>query len=240
MHAQPVFSRVQGTIRPSLLKKLFYILPHVSKIQSLPFSLDRFPMKIIPLAAAATFTTLLGIGHLAHADTTASNDPWVNEARTVAMSVPPKLMTVLMGEIQKNGYPAAIAVCQSEAPKMAKAASEATGWHIRRVSLGNRNPKAVPDAWERETLTQFEHSQANGAEAAKLERAELVTENGQTVRRYMRALATQDTCLNCHGPADKLAPGVAARLQELYPQDRATGYMLGQVRGAITLRQPVQ
>jgi hypothetical protein len=31
---------------------------------------------------------------------------------------------------------------------MAAAASQNTGWAIRRVSLKNRNPKAVPDAWE--------------------------------------------------------------------------------------------
>ena len=41
---------------------------------------------------------------------------------------------------------------------MAKTASEQTGWAIRRVSLKNRNPKAVPDAWERETLEEFDRA----------------------------------------------------------------------------------
>lgn len=165
---------------------------------------------------------------------------WVGEARQVAGSVPPKLMAVLGAAIQEGGPAHAIGVCQSEAPKMARAASEATGWQIRRVSLGNRNPKAVPDAWERATLQEFDRLQAAGAEVAQLERAEVVTENGQQVKRYMRALPVQENCLKCHGQADKLGPGVAARLSELYPQDKGTGYLLGQIRGAMTLRQNVQ
>jgi hypothetical protein len=165
---------------------------------------------------------------------------WVGEARQVAGSVPPKLMAVLSAAIQQGGPAHAIGVCQTEAPKMARAASEASGWQIRRVSLGNRNPKAVPDAWEQATLQEFDRLQAAGAEVAQLERAEVVTENGQQVKRYMRALPVQQACLQCHGTADKLGPGVAARLSELYPQDKGTGYLLGQIRGAMTLRQNVQ
>lgn len=165
---------------------------------------------------------------------------WVDEARQVAASVPPKLLTVLGSEIQQGGPAHAIAVCQTEAPKLARAASEASGWQIRRVSLGHRNPKAIPDAWERQTLEVFDRQQAAGADVSQLERAEIVTENGRPVKRYMRALPVQAICLQCHGTADKLGPGVAARLSELYPQDKGTGYLLGQIRGAMTLRQNVQ
>lgn len=174
---------------------------------------------------------------------TAASEPqasWVGEARQVAVSVPPKLLAVLSTEIQNGGPAHAINVCQVEAPKLARAASEATGWQIRRVSLGNRNPKAVPDAWERAALQEFDRQQAAGADVSKLERAEIVTENGRQVKRYMRALPVQAICLQCHGQADKLGPGVAARLSELYPQDKGTGYLLGQIRGAMTLRQNVQ
>jgi hypothetical protein len=53
----------------------------------------------------------------------------------------------------------------------------------------------------------------------------------------MRALPTQGLCLGCHGPVEQLAPGVAERLKALYPDDRAVGYSLGQLRGAMTLRR---
>ena len=89
-------------------------------------------------------------------------------------------------------------------------------------------------------LEAFDRSQAAGADASKLERWEIVTENGEPVRRYMRALPTQQLCVQCHGAADKLGPGVTERLAQLYPNDRGTGYAVGQIRGAMTLRQPVR
>jgi Protein of unknown function (DUF3365) len=195
------------------------------------------------LLAASLLPLLSACNALAPNNTPAAPAPesaWVGEARQVASSVPPKLLAVLGSEIQKGGPAHAIGVCQTKAPKLARAASEATGWQIRRVSLGNRNPKAVPDAWERATLQEFDRQQAAGADVSQLERAEIVTENGRQVKRYMRALPVQATCLQCHGQADKLGPGVAARLSELYPQDKGTGYLLGQIRGAMTLRQNVQ
>ena len=39
---------------------------------------------------------------------------------------------------------------------MAKAASEKTGWNIKRVSLKNRNPEAKADKWENKTIKGFE------------------------------------------------------------------------------------
>ena len=74
--------------------------------------------------------------------------------------------------------------------------------------------------------------------AMTLEKAEVVSENGKQVRRYMRALPTQELCMNCHGPVDKMTPAVIAKLKALYPEDRGTGYTVGQIRGAMTIRQP--
>ncbi len=200
-------------------------------------------------AAAAVLTLLLaGCGAPAPQTTTAAAAPaaepaWVADARGVATAVPPKLLAVLKPAIERDGPAEAISLCKDEAPKLAAAASAQSGWQVRRVSLRNRNPKAVPDAWERATLEGFDRSLAAAAAGGPppvLERAEQVIDNGQPVRRYMRALPTQALCLQCHGPADKLGPGVAARLAALYPDDRATGYAEGQIRGAMTLRQPVR
>jgi hypothetical protein len=163
---------------------------------------------------------------------------WVPGARSVAQSVPPKLLAVLQEEIARGGYEGAVQVCRDKAPAMARAASQETGWAIRRVSLRNRNPMAVPDAWERAALEDFDRRAAAKEPAAQLERAEVVTENGQRVQRYIRALPTIDLCTNCHGTPDRISPAVAAKVAALYPADRATGYRPGEIRGAITLKRP--
>ena len=176
---------------------------------------------------------------LATAGASAGDDPLLGEARGVASSVPPRLLAVLQEEIARGGLEGAIGACREKAPQLAQEASRKTGWQVRRVSLKNRNPKAVPDAWERATLESFDKAQSAGVDSARLERADVVTENGQQIRRYMRALPVQQACLQCHGTADKLGPGVAQKLAQLYPNDKGTGFTLGQIRGAMTLRQPV-
>jgi hypothetical protein len=169
----------------------------------------------------------------------AADEPWVAEARAVATAMPPKLLAVLTDAIAAGGADGAIAVCRDKAPQMAKAASEQSGWNIRRVSLRNRNPKAVPDAWEQAALADFDRRTAAGESPATLELAEVVSDAaGKPTWRYMRALPMQPMCTGCHGTPDTLSAEVSARLRELYPDDRATGYLPGQIRGAITLKKP--
>ncbi len=163
---------------------------------------------------------------------------WLGDARRVAAEVPPKLLAKLSAGIERGGPEGAIAVCRDEAPKLAKAASEQSGWSIKRVSLRPRNPRAVPDEWERAALEDFDRRAAAGESPSMLEKAEVVTEGGQKLQRYLRALPTQPLCLACHGAAASLSPAVIAQLRSLYPADQAVGYRVGDIRGAMTLQRP--
>ncbi len=169
----------------------------------------------------------------------AQDDAWLDEARKVAGAVPPKLLEVLTTQIAKDGPASAVAVCNEKAPQMAKAASEQSGWAIRRVSLRNRNPNAVPDGWELAALNDFDQRAAAGEKPATLEKFGVVETATGKEYRYMKALPTQQVCLACHGAAQELAPDVAANIHALYPDDKATGYAVGQIRGAITIRKPL-
>ena len=167
----------------------------------------------------------------------AEDAPQLVEARKVASAVPPKLLQVLTEEISKGGAESAIAVCREKAPQMAKATSEQTGWAIRRVSLRNRNPNAIPDGWERANLEDFDRRAAAGESPATLEKGELVTNGDRKEYRYMKALPVQQICVACHGAPEQLKPGVKLQLQTLYPADKGVGYAMGQIRGAMTIRK---
>ena len=184
--------------------------------------------------------TLLGAALLATAFASVAQDPtWVADARRAAGLVPAKLLTVLNEEIAKGGPEGAISACREKAPELAKAASAETGWNIRRVSLRNRNPRAVPDAWEQAVLEDFDRRAAAGENPATLEKAEIVTQEGKPSYRYMKALPTQALCVACHGQPEQLSPAVRDKLRTLYPDDKAVGYRPGEIRGAITLRKAV-
>lgn len=169
----------------------------------------------------------------------ADDDPLLTEARSVGGAIPPKLVGVLAEEITKNGAAQAITVCREKAPAMAKEASEKSGWAIRRVSLKNRNPKAVPDAWERAVLEEFDRRAAAGEDLSQMDKGETVMMDGKPVYRYMKAVPTQQLCVQCHGKSELLAAAVRERLNELYPNDKATGYDVGAIRGAMTLKKPL-
>lgn len=161
----------------------------------------------------------------------------LEETRAVAAAMPPKLLMTLQEEMSKGGTVAAIAACRDKAPQMAREASAKTGWQIRRVSLKPRNPNAVPDAWEQAVLQEFDRRVAAGADATTLEKAEIVSVGDKNIYRYMKALPTNGICLGCHGNDSQIPANVRAKLRELYPDDLATGYTIGQVRGAVTIKR---
>jgi len=164
---------------------------------------------------------------------------YLDEARGIAATVPVNLLTVLTAELNRSGPAGAIEVCRDKAPEMARAASQRTGWGVRRASLKNRNPDGVPDAWERAALERFDAQAAAGVAGSTLETYQVVSEDGKPYFRYAKALPTQALCVQCHGAADKLSEPVKAKLQALYPNDRATGYEPGQIRGALFLKKPI-
>lgn len=152
----------------------------------------------------------------------------------------PKLQSALQNAMKEGGPAGAIDVCKDTAPRLAAEASGATGWRVSRVSLKNRNPRlGVPDVWEARQLADLSIRAAQGEKPETLEVAEVIQEDGKPVLRYARALPVAQACLNCHGPADSLKPEVQAKLKQHYPADRATGYSLGDIRGALVVRRPL-
>ncbi|HET9702024.1 MAG TPA: DUF3365 domain-containing protein [Burkholderiales bacterium] len=161
------------------------------------------------------------------------------EARKTSAEFGQKLGAELKKSLEAGGPEAAIGVCKDIAPAISSELSRRKGWQVTRVSLKTRNPLlGLPDAWEQKVLADFDRRVAAGEKPETLEFAEAVTEpQGQSLR-YMKAIPTQELCLTCHGPADKIAPGLKQKLTEQYPHDKATGYAAGQVRGAFSIKQP--
>ena len=49
----------------------------------------------------------------------------------------------------------------------------------------------------------------------------------------MKAIPTDDVCLTCHGK--QIPEKLSAQLEKLYPDDQATGFSKGDIRGAFTV-----
>lgn len=151
------------------------------------------------------------------------------------------LIQTLGGELKAamtaGGPTEAISVCKDRAPKIAAEATQRTGMQVKRVSLKNRNPKGVPDAWETEALASLEKRLAAGEKPETLDTYAVVNTPNGKMYRYAKALVTQPGCLNCHGPAENLSPDVKAKLNEAYPDDKAIGYTAGMIRGVLSIKK---
>lgn len=158
---------------------------------------------------------------------------WVLEARQGAQSLGGQLIQALTGAIEQDGLVAAVEVCQIQAPAIANRVST-DPMDVGRTALRVRNPGNAADAWEQRMLEDFEGRMARGEDPAGLEAFAIRHIDGQRQGHWMKAIPTGGLCLSCHG--SDLDPELQQTIDQRYPQDRATGFEPGSLRGAFSVR----
>jgi hypothetical protein len=161
---------------------------------------------------------------------------WIEQSRQLTMQLGGQLKGELTKAIAEGGPMAAIDVCYTRAPEIAAQLSKSSGARVGRTALRVRNPSNAPDGLERSVLEQFAADLGSGPIDRPLEAAFEIRRGDAVERRYMRAIPTDAVCLTCHGKT--LAPELAAAIARNYPGDQATGFELGQLRGAFSVTWP--
>lgn len=159
------------------------------------------------------------------------------DARKAAGALIQQLGGELKLALSDKGPADAIGVCKERAPQIAAAVSKQSGFDVKRVSPKNRSPNGVPDAWEAQAQTSLEKRLAAGEKPETLDTWQIVDTPGGKQFRYAKALPVQPLCLTCHG--EVLADEVKARIDAEYPNDRATGYQMGMLRGIVSIKRPL-
>ena len=157
------------------------------------------------------------------------------QSRVISETLGQRLKSQLMAAMQAGGPVAAIETCFVVAPALAYDVGTQAKTQVGRTSLRLRSPENAPDAWQRQQLISLQQRLDNGEAWDTLETFE-VLDNGSA--RYLKAIPVQAPCLTCHG--SNLGPTVATRLRDLYPDDAATGYVLGELRGAFVVDWPAK
>ncbi len=152
------------------------------------------------------------------------------EAKAAVQALGGTLKGELEAAMKAGGPVEAMDICHTRAPEIAKAVSAEKGLEVSRVSLKNRNPvMGAANEWQTTVLNEFETQKTAGTDPATLVHAEVVGNEF----RFMKAIPTGAVCLKCHGT--DLSPAVTAKLTELYPDDKATGFKEGDLRGAFVV-----
>lgn len=175
-------------------------------------------------------------GSMALADTT----QYEKAAQKVTGDFLKELSAAMNREMSKGGSLEAIKVCGELAPEIANRLSRENGWRVTRVGTRVRNPLlGMPDAWEQNVLREFAARAAKGESLADMTHSELVSEPEGQYFRFMKPIAIQPKCLLCHGPAETIPEPIKKILTKHYPFDSATGYKAGDLRGAVSIKQPL-
>lgn len=159
------------------------------------------------------------------------------EAQALSRQFAQRLQAALAEALQQGGPAQALGVCQAHAPTIAEDLSAASGWRVGRTALRLRNQANGPDAWEAAGLREFQARAQAGEPVAGLVKTEVVEGPQGRVFRYLAAIPTGQACLTCHG--ESVDPRVQARIGSLYPGDQATGFKVGELRGAFSLAKPL-
>lgn len=141
-----------------------------------------------------------------------------------------KLKAELMKAISEGGYENAIQFCNINALPFTSKVVDGTGMTIKRVSADYRNPQNKPDDLEDGVLFDYTYDEHVGEVPQPL----LMKADGKL--HYFKPIIVQSFCLSCHGtPGKELSADLYKKIKELYPDDLATRYKSGHLRGAFHL-----
>ena len=147
-----------------------------------------------------------------------------------------QLISNLQNAIAVNGLPGAIEFCNIQALPILAELSEKYGVEIRRASNRYRNPADQPTEDEKAILDAYEYNAENGNKSdPNIQKFE----NGE-VFLYTKAIVIPGgMCLSCHGESGtEINETTLQKLAELYPEDKAKGHKVGDLRGMWSVRIP--
>ena len=179
-----------------------------------------------------------------------------SETRATAPSLPPEvqatalergraiagqafalLSTNLARAIGEGGVTNALAYCSERAYPLTALVADTNQVRLQRLTHRPRNPSNEVRSAELGILREFQLALGRGGQPGPVVRAGA----DDTVVFYSPIVLTNPLCLQCHGAVGTdIQPATAALLATLYPQDQATGFKLGDLRGLWRIEMPAR
>jgi len=182
-------------------------------------------MRIISLSI---LTLILALSCLNDPQKKASKKINTHEAELVkGIEIANATFNSLSSELKKamaaGGVPQAVQYCNGAALPLTDSLAQIHNVAIKRTSDKWRNPKNKPTTEELKVINKYKGQLAVGEDA----KAMIQSIDDRLV--FFAPIKTQALCINCHGPKENM-PAYSS-IQELYPNDLATGYKPGDLRG---------
>ena len=165
------------------------------------------------------------------------NENAMQETRDIASAMLKELGQTLQAAMANGGPENAIGVCKTQAPEIAQNLSTKHQLQVARVGTRARNAvMGQPNEWQALALKQFEARLASGDKPHDIEYVQLTKSGAYDLElRYAKPIVMQAMCTACHGSTEQITPSVKAKLEQMYPNDKAVDYKPGDLRGAVVV-----
>lgn len=189
------------------------------------------------LALTACIALGVTVAHTATADSEPEQESTKTQAlakdillaHKATIELQQQLGAKLKSAMSKGGIQQGIEVCSVEAQKISAELSTRYQKTVGRTALRTRNPDNAPTEAQKVVLETLERDLQNHKDPKKLEHFSTLDDG---TKLYMRPIVTQPQCLACHGD---ISDSRRAEIQKFYPHDQATGFKVGELRGAFVV-----
>jgi hypothetical protein len=156
--------------------------------------------------------------------------PAISRAELVVIAMHDAMLRELNDAFKRGGPSSAINSCHVDATGVAQRIGRQEGIAAGRTSDRLRSPMNAPRPWAAALVKAHAGRQARSVEGFAVDLGEKVG--------VLRPIGLRSMCSGCHGPVERLSPGVKAVLSESYPADRAVGFAEGEIRGWFWVEMP--
>lgn len=147
---------------------------------------------------------------------------------SISSSTQKTLGANLKNALQEGGVENAISFCNLNAMPLVDSLSDKFDAEIRRVTFKARNPDDLPNEMENELLEAYAYQWTDSISMKN--NVQQLNENTYLFTKPI--LVENALCLTCHGTYENgLSKETDDFIKSKYPQDQATGYNIGDLRG---------
>ena len=158
-----------------------------------------------------------------------SDDQIVEKGDQVSSMLVQRLGGELKAQMQNNGAIGALHFCSQNALNLTEQVAKETHTSLKRLSTNERNPLNKATADEAALLKKWSDLLKNNQ---PLPPSAIVNLSPNTAVYYKPIVINNEACLKCHGNVEgELAKAIKAA----YPEDKATSYKMGDLRGMIAV-----
>lgn len=149
----------------------------------------------------------------------------VQKQKAAVMELKKTMMAELKAKLAESPV-SAIEFCSKNALTITGNIAKKHNLNIKRVSEKNRNIANTADTTDKKALALFADAMKKNGKPGEF----LVVDG-----KFYEPMVTNDMCMVCHGKEETMTKPVLDKIKQIYPNDKATGYGIGELRGVIAV-----